>query len=58
MALIAGGAIGNLLDRIGSGYVTDYLVLRFFPPVFNLADIAITFGAAFLMLQLLRQEEE
>lgn len=43
-ALIIGGAIGNLIDRIFLGSVTDFLDLPALPPC-NVADIAITFGA-------------
>lgn len=43
-ALIIGGAVGNLIDRIFLGSVTDFLDLPALPPC-NVADIAITFGA-------------
>lgn len=49
VALLAGGAIGNLIDRIRLGAVIDYLDVRVWP-VFNLADVAITVGAALLIL--------
>jgi signal peptidase II len=49
VALLAGGAIGNLIDRVRVGAVIDYLDLRVWP-VFNLADAAITVGAALLIL--------
>jgi len=49
VALLAGGAIGNLIDRVRMGAVIDYLDLRVWP-VFNLADVAITVGAALLVL--------
>ena len=52
LALIAGGAIGNLIDRLKYGYVVDYLQFTFFPPVFNLADAAIVCGAVILSLLL------
>lgn len=48
-ALIAGGAIGNLYDRLFYGYVVDYLDFRVWP-VFNLADTCITVGTALLVL--------
>ena len=52
--LILGGAAGNLLDRLSTGEVTDYLDLEFWPlqqwPVFNAADVAIVHGAAILLL--------
>lgn len=58
--LILGGAIGNLLDRIVVGRVTDFLDLEFWPlkqwPVFNTADIAIVLGVAVLFLAALRPE--
>lgn len=50
--LIAGGAIGNLLDRAARGGVTDFLDLPFLPPC-NVADIAITFGAVAMIAALL-----
>lgn len=47
--LLLGGAIGNALDRIRSGYVRDFIELPNFPS-FNIADIAITFGVLILVL--------
>lgn len=52
-ALIIGGGIGNLIDRIFYGYVIDYLSLSFFPPVCNFADYCITVGTVILMIYLL-----
>lgn len=46
--LVLGGAAGNLLDRISSGGVTDYLDFRVWP-IFNLADIAIVLGVILLV---------
>jgi len=60
MALIAGGAAGNLLDRLLHGGVTDFLELRagnFRWPAFNLADSAITIGAALIIFELLSGEK-
>jgi signal peptidase II len=54
--LIAGGALGNLVDRILAGEVTDYIAVGSWPP-FNLADIAITCGVALLALLLVREAE-
>jgi len=51
-ALIAGGAIGNVIDRSGDGFVTDFLDFHVFGwhwPTFNLADIAITGGVLVLL---------
>ncbi|MGQ9876947.1 MAG: signal peptidase II [Chloroflexus sp.] len=50
MGLILGGALGNVIDRIQLGYVVDFIQVGWFP-IFNLADSAITVGAAILMLQ-------
>jgi signal peptidase II len=49
--LLVGGAVGNLLDRLINGYVTDFIK---FPdwPAFNVADIAITVGVISLILVL------
>jgi signal peptidase II len=53
MASILGGAIGNVLDRILYGYVVDFLDFHWKGwhfPAFNVADSAITLGAACLIL--------
>lgn len=52
-ALIIGGGIGNLIDRVFLGYVVDYLQLSFFPPVCNFADYCITIGAVLLVIYIL-----
>ena len=49
-SLILGGAIGNLIDRITLGYVIDFIDFRIWP-VFNVADSAITIGAAIILLR-------
>jgi signal peptidase II len=54
--LLAGGAIGNLADRIRIGAVTDFVELPHWPP-FNLADVAITAGVLTLVLIYLREAE-
>jgi len=58
LALILGGAIGNLIDRIAYGQVIDFILLhwqhRWYFPAFNLADSAITIGAAVLILDMFR----
>lgn len=50
LSLIVGGAIGNLYDRLMLGYVVDFIDFRIWP-VFNIADSAITCGAAIIVLQ-------
>ena len=52
-ALIIGGGIGNLIDRIYYGFVIDYLSFSFFPPVCNFADYCITIGVFLLAAYLL-----
>lgn len=49
IGLLIGGALGNLIDRLNHDAVTDFIDLPIWP-AFNLADIAITFGAAALIL--------
>ena len=45
MAMVAGGAIGNAIDRLAFGFVTDFIATTFIDfPVFNVADIGITLG--------------
>lgn len=50
LALVLGGALGNLYDRLAYGFVVDFFDFSFFPAVFNVADSAITVGAVFLAL--------
>ena len=53
LALILGGAIGNLIDRIAYGQVVDFLLFHAYGwsyPAFNVADSAITVGAALLII--------
>jgi signal peptidase II len=56
LALILGGAAGNALDRVIHGGVTDFLEVRLWKyiwPAFNIADSAITIGAALVLFELL-----
>jgi len=48
LAMILGGAIGNLIDRVRLGYVVDFINFKFFPAVFNIADSFIVVGAIIL----------
>lgn len=54
--LLAGGAIGNLIDRLRAGSVTDFIDPPLWP-AFNLADVAIVLGVAWLALLYLWQPE-
>ena len=52
LSLILGGAVGNLYDRLSLGHVTDFLYFHFndyYWPAFNIADAAITIGAAIII---------
>jgi signal peptidase II len=56
LALVLGGAIGNLVDRIQLGYVVDFIDVHFSGwhyPAFNVADSAITCGVILLLLDTL-----
>jgi len=65
VSMIMGGALGNVIDRLLHGYVVDFLQFRFgwlaplfhggYFPAFNLADAAITLGAACLVVDELRR---
>ncbi|MCY4209719.1 MAG: signal peptidase II [Gammaproteobacteria bacterium] len=58
LALVLGGAAGNLWDRLHYGYVVDFLEVYYNQwswPVFNIADSAITLGAALLILDAFRK---
>lgn len=51
LTLMIAGAAGNAFDRIAYGYVVDFIATEFISfPVFNIADIAITVGAALLVI--------
>jgi signal peptidase II len=57
LALQFGGAVGNLIDRITEGYVTDFISVGMFP-VFNIADASISIGVALLILAMWLKERE
>jgi signal peptidase II len=48
VGLLVGGALGNLIDRLANGSVTDFIKLPFWP-AFNISDMAITFGVLALL---------
>ncbi len=57
LGLILGGAVGNLIDRVLYGEVIDFIQIGFrghYWPVFNVADMAVTVGAIFLVLHAMR----
>ena len=58
LALILGGAIGNMIDRVRMGQVVDFILAHWdnhWFPAFNVADSSITIGAALLLLDALRE---
>jgi len=57
LGFLLGGAIGNLIDRIRIGHVTDFVDFRFWPS-FNVADISVSIGAVMLLIYMLRYNEE
>lgn len=58
LLMIVAGGIGNLIDRIFIGSVTDMFDLSFFPPIFNLADISITIGCILLIIFIIFGDSE
>jgi signal peptidase II len=57
MAMLLGGAVGNLIDRLYQGYVTDFISFMEFP-VFNIADASISLGVVVLFIGMWLQERE
>lgn len=58
LALIAGGALGNLIDRVRDGAVTDFVRWRYHEhawPIFNVADAALLIGAVLWLVAGLRE---
>ena len=61
LSLVLGGALGNLIDRVRFGYVVDFLDFYYAGwhfPAFNVADSAITLGAALLIWDSLRSQKK
>ena len=60
LALILGGAVGNLIDRTLYGHVIDFIDVYYKThhwPAFNIADSAISLGAAFLIIDIFKHKE-
>ncbi len=55
--MLLGGALGNVIDRLRAGYVTDFVKLPLGWPPFNLADVSITLGVLILLLIIERPRE-
>lgn len=61
LALVLGGAVGNLIDRVQLGYVVDFIVVHYqnhYWPAFNIADSAICVGALLLLIDGFKQGRE
>jgi signal peptidase II len=61
LGLVGGGAIGNVIDRVAFGKVTDFVVWRWYShewPTFNVADAALCVGVGLLFLDLGKQAKE
>lgn len=57
-SLLIGGTLGNLLDRLFSGYVVDMFELDFINfPIFNIADCALTLGVIVILITMLKDDE-
>jgi signal peptidase II len=61
LALVLGGALGNLVDRVVLGHVVDFILVhwqhRWYFPAFNIADSAITVGAIILALDMFKSNK-
>ena len=57
LAMIVGGGIGNLIDRVFLGYVTDFLDIHIIP-IFNVADCFVTVGCFLLVIAVLTEKKE
>ena len=61
LAMILGGAIGNLYDRVRLSYVIDFLevhIVHYHWPDFNIADSCIVIGACLLIIEIFRPQQE
>ncbi len=61
LSLIAGGAIGNLVDRLSQGYVVDFILFhidQWYYPAFNIADACITIGLILFLIENFRSEKK
>ncbi len=61
VAMIAGGAIGNLIDRLNQGYVVDFILVhirQWHYPAFNIADACITIGLILFLIETYRSSKQ
>jgi signal peptidase II len=61
LGLVAGGAVGNLIDRVAFGVVTDFVVWRYHDtewPTFNIADVALVVGVGLLFIDIGKEAKD
>ena len=58
LALIIGGALGNLLDRVTAGEVLDFIRVSFLPGIFNVSDVMVNVGMLVSLAAVFLQPEE
>ena len=61
LGLVAGGAVGNLIDRVGLGVVTDFVRWRWHQhrwPIFNVADVVLVVGAGLIIIDSFRKKPD
>ena len=61
LSLVAGGAIGNLVDRLSQGYVVDFILFhigQWYYPAFNIADVCITIGLILFLIENFRLKKQ
>lgn len=59
LALVAGGAVGNLIDRVYFGVVTDFVAWRYGTfewPVFNIADVVLVVGVGLMFIDMVKED--
>lgn len=52
LAFIAGGGVGNMIDRLRLGYVVDFIDLRIWPNIFNIADLFVVLGCILIIVSM------
>src|SRR5262249_41447443 len=60
LALVAGGAVGNLIDRVYFGVVTDFILWHYHEhewPVFNVADIVLVVGVGLMFIDIQKENK-
>ena len=62
LSMIFAGGLGNLIDRYDNYSVTDFISIHigniYFPAIFNLADVSISFGALLIIIHFIKEKNE